>query len=67
MPRKSPSRHGAAGSVCVFSFAPAHVVVDVTGFFTDDPSFPGHRLQPMAPLRVMDTRAGTNGTRLPGG
>jgi hypothetical protein len=58
---------GTAGSVCVFAFAPTHVVIDVTGFFTDDPSIPGNRLRPMAPLRVMDTRAGTNGTRLPGG
>jgi hypothetical protein len=58
---------GAGGAVCVFSFAAAHVIVDVTGFSTDSPAVAGSRLRPMAPLRVMDTRSGLNGTRLQGG
>ena len=58
---------GVAGSVCVFSMAAAHIVLDGTGYFTDDPATAGSRLGPMAPLRVMDTRSGTNGTRLAGG
>jgi secreted trypsin-like serine protease len=58
---------GAGGAVCVFSFAAADVIVDVTGFSTNSPAVPGSRLRPMAPLRVMDTRSGLNGTRLQGG
>ncbi len=58
---------GVGGTVCVFSLAPAHVVLDVTGFSTDGPGAPGSRFAPMPPQRVMDTRSGLNGTRLPGG
>ena len=58
---------GDGGAVCIFSFAAAHVVVDVTGFSTDAAAVPGSRLQPVVPLRVLDTRSGMNGTRLPAG
>ena len=58
---------GSAGAICVFSLAPTHVVVDVTGYSSDAPDGPGSRLRPMAPLRLMDTRSGQGGTRLAAG
>lgn len=42
------------GAVCVYSSRPADVVVDVTGWFGST----GSRLQPVVPIRLLDTRVG---------
>jgi hypothetical protein len=51
----------ADGSFCLFTLAPAQLLVDVAGWFT-----PSALLTPVSPARLADTRA--DGTRLgPGG
>jgi hypothetical protein len=50
----------ADGTVCVRSFAPTHVLVDVMGWFAAGSSF-----RPVAPRRVLDTR--TNGPAVAAG
>jgi len=48
---------GEAGSVDVFSFAPADVVIDVTAAFIDAPSGASvGRFVPADPVRILDTR-----------
>ena len=44
----------ASGSVCFFSSAPTHLVVDVNGWFAA-----GAGYSALSPLRVFDTRPGT--------
>jgi hypothetical protein len=44
---------GAGGQVCVSSFAPSHVVVDVLGWY--GPTAPAGYV-PLTPTRVLDTR-----------
>ena len=44
---------GPTGRVCIFSFATAHAVVDLDGWFAPVPG----RLRPQTPRRVLDTRA----------
>lgn len=51
-----------SGELCVTSYTAAHVVVDLTGWFTAGGSF-----VPVAPSRVVDTRAGVGGIRLGAG
>jgi len=43
----------AGGTLCAFSSAPADVVVDLQGVFR---SAGGHRLSPLPPTRLLDTR-----------
>ena len=43
---------GPSGSVCLFSSTRAHLVVDVSGWYPNDLGY-----RPLAPARVMDTRA----------
>ena len=51
----------ADGTICLFTFSPAHLLVDVAGWFGA-----GSPLQPVNPTRLADTRA--TGDRLaPGG
>jgi hypothetical protein len=44
---------GADGTVCVYTSAPAHLVVDITGWFSggDASAFTGN-----VPVRLVDTR-----------
>lgn len=55
---------GQSGSVDVFSWAPADIVIDVTGAFVDAPSgATAGRFVPADPVRVLDTRlSGQRGT-----
>lgn len=62
------TRH--AGRVCIRSTADAHIAIDVSGWIGRT----GRRLQPVDPLRLVDTRltspelsAGTRGAPLPAG
>ncbi len=49
---------GTDGAVNLFAIAATDLVADVSGYFTPSgPTGPG-RLQPVAPARVLDTRAG---------
>ena len=48
----------AAGTICVQSYVPADVIVDITGRFVDGG---GLRFVPATPTRVLDTRSGTGG------
>jgi hypothetical protein len=52
---------GVGGAVCIFSNVPAHLVADVTGFFTASASF-----EPIGPERRYDSR-NLSSTPLPGG
>jgi hypothetical protein len=48
------ARVGAGGTICIVNGAPTHVIVDVTGYFSDATSF-----VPLgAPARLLDTRPG---------
>jgi hypothetical protein len=47
------SRLAADGTLCVFSSAPADVIVDLQGLFADGA---GARFDPLTPTRVLDTR-----------
>ena len=49
------------GQICVFTFASAHVVVDVSGWFPADAAY-----EPVVPTRVLDTRL-TAGRLVAGG
>jgi hypothetical protein len=44
----------ANGQLCLYTSVPAHVIVDLQGRFGPDTA----RLQPMAPVRLLDTRGG---------
>jgi hypothetical protein len=50
-------RLGTNRSVCLWSSAPAHVLVDVAGWFGTS----GGALTPVVPARLLDTRDGTGG------
>lgn len=47
-----------AGTICVQSYVPADVIVDITGRFVDEA---GLRFVPVTPTRVLDTRSGLGG------
>jgi hypothetical protein len=47
---------GAGGAISVMSSDATHLLIDVNGYFADDPS--GMAFYPMTPCRVVDTRAG---------
>jgi sugar lactone lactonase YvrE len=47
------ARLGAAGKVCIYTYATTHIVADVSGVFPAE-----HAYQPLNPVRVVDTRAG---------
>ena len=50
---------GAGGKVDLFNYAgAAHVVADVAGWYGDDGSSAGGLFTPVAPARLLDTRAG---------
>jgi hypothetical protein len=42
------------GTVCLYVYGSAHMLADVSGYFTDG-------FQPVAPERILDTRSGTGG------
>ena len=52
---------GAGGAVCIFSNVPAHLIADVTGYFTASASF-----EPLGPQRQYDSR-NLSSSALPGG
>ncbi|HEY3605926.1 MAG TPA: Ig domain-containing protein, partial [Pseudonocardiaceae bacterium] len=60
---------GANGTVNVYVFAGADVVVDVDGYFTDDTATdsPAGLFVPAQPTRLLDTRGGTSQTGYQGG
>jgi hypothetical protein len=45
----------AAGTVCVYTSAPTHLIVDVTGYY-----LPGTTFVSLVPGRLLDTRPGTS-------
>ncbi len=47
---------GAGGAVCVFSLAVSHVVVDVTGWYSDSTGPIAARFAAVVPARLLDTR-----------
>ena len=47
------------GTVCIYSLAPSHVIVDFAGWF------PGAAFEGSKPTRLVDTRDGTGGTSSP--
>lgn len=52
----------STGRICIFSSAPADVVVDLNGWFAAPPGF-----APVGPARVLDTRPGESPTALRAG
>jgi alpha-tubulin suppressor-like RCC1 family protein len=52
---------GAGGAIAVYSQSGAHLIVDVTGYITDDTVAAGTDglFVPATPIRVLDTRPGT--------
>lgn len=47
---------GASGSICLYTTATTHLVVDIAGFFTDAADY-----APLVPQRVFDTRTEPDG------
>jgi hypothetical protein len=45
---------GTGGKVCLFTFVPMHLIVDVSGYFTDTATF----VPVVTPQRMLDTRPG---------
>ncbi len=55
---------GPKGRARVYVSAPAHVLVDVAGYYTDyDSDIVGARLRPTPPTRILDTREGRGAPR----
>jgi hypothetical protein len=51
---------GTNGQVDMFNSAGStHVIYDVAGWFSDDPTGNDGRFQPLVPARILDTRTGT--------
>lgn len=50
---------GADGAVRLSTYAGAHLVADVVGYYVPADAATGGRLQPLAPSRLLDTRAAT--------
>lgn len=48
---------GPGGSITVYSTDPTDMVIDISGYFTDDPSVSNLVYYPLTPCRVIDTRA----------
>ena len=54
---------GSNGRVAMFNSAGStHVIYDVAGYFSDDPTGNDGRFQPLTPARIVDTRTGTGGS-----
>ncbi|MBL8211385.1 MAG: BACON domain-containing protein [Bryobacterales bacterium] len=47
---------GSDGSVSIFSSNNVNAVIDINGYFTDDPAAPGLLYYPFGPCRAVDTR-----------
>ena len=54
----------AAGQICIWAYSEVDVLVDVTGWLGTEG---GSRFTPTGPTRVVDTRSGLGGTRVPAG
>lgn len=54
VPNLAVAKLSAAGTVCIYSKADAHVVVDATGYLPA-----GSQLTPVTPARLLDTRPGS--------
>lgn len=54
----------SAGQLCVWTYTEADILVDVTGWLGPNGT---SRLTPIGPTRVVDTRSGLGGGRLPAG
>jgi Repeat of unknown function (DUF5650) len=48
------SKLGTSGTVCIYSSAATHLIVDVTGYFPAGSSY-----EPLQPARLLETRAGS--------
>lgn len=46
---------GVGGAVCIYSMVPAHIIVDVTGYFDATASY-----EPALPVRLYDSRENSN-------
>ena len=59
---------GADGKIQFFSSAQAHLIVDVSGYYSSENGIPGARYNSLAPARILDTRNGIGGytAALPG-
>ncbi|MBI4910377.1 MAG: hypothetical protein HY820_42560 [Acidobacteria bacterium] len=47
---------GTAGAINVYSSNNVNLIIDISGYFTDDPATPGLLYYPIAPCRAVDTR-----------
>lgn len=47
---------GLVADICVYTYAPTHVVVDITGWYGLPRAVRGGRLAPVTPTRLIDTR-----------
>jgi hypothetical protein len=45
-----------AGAIQIYSSHSTDFLLDISGYFTDDPQMPGHAFYPLTPCRVLDTR-----------
>ena len=50
----------AGGGICVYSYAPTQLIVDVRGYYSTSAS---GRYSPLTPVRIADTRVGLGPTR----
>lgn len=65
IPNLASVRVGSLGSICVYLSSPAHVIVDVVGYYSDSSSIRGgSQFAGLRPTRILDTRDGT-GTPAP--
>lgn len=48
---------GTGGGVSVFASDAADILIDISGYFTDDANTPGYTYYPLSPCRVIDTRS----------
>lgn len=48
---------GASGGISVYASDNTDMIIDISGFFTDDTSVTGYAYYPLTPCRVLDTRA----------
>ncbi len=53
VPNLVVAKLGAGGKVCLYTYAPADVIIDLAGTFTPDSGY-----QPASPNRMLDTRTG---------
>jgi hypothetical protein len=50
-------RAGSTGGISIFASDATDVVIDISGYFTDDTSIAGYAFYPMTPCRVIETRS----------